>query len=119
MANGKNAKVRQQIDSTLSLTLPPPPSPRLHPATASPFIYPPAVQFDLYRLEWAPAPTGSEYKGCYKDVKDDRLMDDLMRLDNLTPDLCREHCMGKGVKTYATQVKTNVATHTSRSKTYY
>ncbi|CAN0267948.1 unnamed protein product, partial [Laminaria digitata] len=45
-----------------------------------------------------------EYKGCYRDMKDARLMDDLMRDDLMTPDLCRKHCMGKGVKTYATQV---------------
>ena len=58
----------------------------------------------MYRMDWAPAPSGPEYKGCYKDMKDARLMDDRMTLDNMIPDLCREHCMGKGVKTYATQV---------------
>eukprot|EP00904_Undaria_pinnatifida_P006959 jgi/Undpi1/3393/HiC_scaffold_15.g06766.m1 len=59
--------------------------------------------FDLYRMEWAPASDSPEYKGCYLDMENERLMDDMMEAEMMTPVLCREHCMGKGVATYATQ----------------
>eukprot|EP00904_Undaria_pinnatifida_P006971 jgi/Undpi1/3403/HiC_scaffold_15.g06776.m1 len=59
--------------------------------------------FDLYRMEWAPASDSPEYKGCYMDIKNDRVMGDMMEAEMMTPVMCREHCMGKGVVTYATQ----------------
>ena len=55
-------------------------------------------------MEWAPASDSPEYKGCYMDMKNDRVMGDMMKAEMMTPVLCREHCMGKGVITYATQV---------------
>eukprot|EP00904_Undaria_pinnatifida_P006963 jgi/Undpi1/3397/HiC_scaffold_15.g06770.m1 len=59
--------------------------------------------FDLYRMEWAPASDSPEYKGCYMDMKNDRVMGDMMQAETMTPVLCRKHCMGRGVATYATQ----------------
>lgn len=62
------------------------------------------VQFDLYRLEWAPASSDSEYVGCFADSKSDRIMDHMMIDEKMTAEHCRENCMRKGTNFYGTQV---------------
>lgn len=61
--------------------------------------------FDLYKLEWADAPVNHpEYMECYADMKGDRVMGHKITTDDMTPAVCREHCMGKDAMYYGTQV---------------
>lgn len=69
--------------------------------------------FDLYKLEWASPSTDPEYVDCYADTKDDRVMDDMLTLDGMTPSVCRAHCEGKGNSYYATQVNPHEGTTTA------
>lgn len=61
--------------------------------------------FDLYQLEWAEASTSDEYVGCFADMKSDRVMHDLMVMDDMTESTCRAHCSSRDALYYATQVK--------------
>lgn len=48
--------------------------------------------FDMYKLEWPEPSDDEEYVGCFVDAKDDRIMDNMITDDNMTPQLCRDHC---------------------------
>lgn len=61
--------------------------------------------FDLYQLEWAEPSTSDEYVGCFADVKSNRVMRDMMVMDDMTEMMCRDHCMHKDALYYATQVR--------------
>lgn len=61
--------------------------------------------FDLYKLEWPEAPVDDpEYMECYADVKTDRIMDQMVSTCDMTPAVCRKHCMDKNAMYYGTQV---------------
>ncbi|CAM9721826.1 unnamed protein product [Ascophyllum nodosum] len=59
--------------------------------------------FDLYKLEWASEPDDEEFVGCFGDDKDDRVLDEMIVTQSMTPSVCREHCVDKAAKFYATQ----------------
>lgn len=61
--------------------------------------------FDLYKLQWAEAPTSKDYVGCFKDMPDDRVMQDKLTTDDMTDKICRSHCESKMAKFYGTQVR--------------
>lgn len=95
--------IQQWCTSTLTL------SP--HPRPATPHTIPRAETcggtdaFDLYKLEWPDAPVNHpEYMECYADMKSDRVMGHKTTTDDMTPAVCREHCMGKDAMYYGTQV---------------
>lgn len=59
----------------------------------------------LYKLPWPLAPDGNEgFLACFRDDPDERVMADVVTLENMTVDLCRAHCLGTKSKYYATQV---------------
>lgn len=57
--------------------------------------------FDLYALECIEE-TDSEYLGCWSDMKDMRLLSNMISDQDMTTSMCRTHCEGYTV--YATQV---------------
>lgn len=62
--------------------------------------------FSLYKLEVPEAPTdNSEYLGCYRDTRDDRVMTDKTASNGMDPVLCREYCVDRDALYYGTQVK--------------
>ncbi|CAM9947792.1 unnamed protein product [Scytosiphon promiscuus] len=60
--------------------------------------------FSLYKLDWPAAPVDDpEYVNCYRDDRSDRVMTDKVTRDDMTPAVCREHCLDKGASYYGTQ----------------
>lgn len=55
-------------------------------------------------MEWAPEPDDEEYVGCFGDDADNRVMGDMIIQDDMTPGVCREHCLNRSAKYYGTQV---------------
>lgn len=60
--------------------------------------------FDLYKLEWAEPSDDPEYMDCYADSKNDRIMGHMIKQDDMTSAICREHCMERNALYYGTQV---------------
>lgn len=63
------------------------------------------IALDIYELIHADAPTDPEYMDCYADKKKDRIMSDELFTEDMTPAVCRAHCLKSGHMYYATQVK--------------
>lgn len=64
--------------------------------------------FSLYKLAWPTAPTANdEFLDCYRDTRDNRVMADKVTRWDMTPAVCRQHCLDKDARYYATQVITD------------
>lgn len=61
--------------------------------------------FDLYKLSWPESSTSEEYIECFADLKTNRVMDDMMIMNDMTPAMCREHCVSLTAKFYGLQVR--------------
>jgi len=65
--------------------------------------------FSLHKLDGPEAPTdNSEYVGCFRDTRDDRVMTDKTTSNGMDPVLCREYCVDRDALYYGTQVHTVV-----------
>lgn len=61
---------------------------------------------DLYKITVPKATRGDGYVGCYADDKEDRLLENEIKWqNNMTEDVCRDHCAEFSSHFYATQVK--------------
>lgn len=65
--------------------------------------------FDLYKLSSPAAADDDEYVACFNDVKADRIMDEetMITRDDMTPEICRDHCIDSYSIFYGLQVCTS------------
>ncbi|CAN0407515.1 unnamed protein product, partial [Hapterophycus canaliculatus] len=76
--------------------------------------------FSLYELDWPAAPVDDpEYLDCYRDDGSDRVMADMITRDDMTPAVCRAHCLDKGAHYYGTQYSSECWCGTSNSISDY
>lgn len=62
--------------------------------------------FDLYKLAWPLPENNGEYVQCFGDLRDDRVMGEVMVADDMTPGMCKNHCISVGgAKFYGLQVR--------------
>ncbi|CAM9455943.1 unnamed protein product, partial [Laminaria digitata] len=59
--------------------------------------------FDLYKLDWPEPSSSPEYMDCFADDRSDRVMGDMLVLDTMSTEACREHCSDKNAMYYGTQ----------------
>ncbi|CAM9822633.1 unnamed protein product, partial [Sphacelaria rigidula] len=50
------------------------------------------LAFSLYQLEWPDYVDNGEYVACFKDDIGDRVLSSMITSDEMTVDLCKEHC---------------------------
>lgn len=61
------------------------------------------LTLDLYKLVSAEEPDHEEYVGCWSDTDESRVMQDMLVDNDMTTDMCRDHCEGSDAVYYATQ----------------